>query len=483
MADKKQSLVEEALLQMENLKEAVTENAKGILASTMKEEISQLVKESLKEEEVEIEESEKDETEEAVHKEIDEQEEVGDDTEDLEIDVDLDNLDLDDDSDDEEVELDLDDMGMDTDVEDDVEIDDLMLTDLPGDDLEVDSEEEILAPLDLTMATDDEIIQVFKKMGEEDGIIVQQTDSGVNIKDDTEDVEYEIKMESTESDESDEILYEIEFTEEETEEGYNEVEEGYNEEMDEASCGTHEGEEHEGETHEMREIMDKMKEMMEREDLDDDMKEMMKKVTEMMSTEEETVEVEEGYEKTEMDEVEEIEETEEVDEGEVEERSLAQGQRKGVNPDGSPKGGSKPGTGPVPNKLLYRKLQNEVKQLREKNQEYKQALGVFQEKLTEVAVFNSNLAYATRLFTEHTTTKQEKINILRRFDGVDTLKESKSLYKSVKKSLSDDSTLVKETIENKVEKTPTTGSATNLIENKTYENPQFMRMRDLMKKL
>ena len=51
MADKK-TLVEEALLQMENLQEAITENAKGILASTMKEEISELVKESLEEEEV-----------------------------------------------------------------------------------------------------------------------------------------------------------------------------------------------------------------------------------------------------------------------------------------------------------------------------------------------------------------------------------------------------------------------------------------------
>ena len=49
MADKK-SLVEEALLQMKNLEEVVTENAKGILASTMKGEIAELVKESLKKE-------------------------------------------------------------------------------------------------------------------------------------------------------------------------------------------------------------------------------------------------------------------------------------------------------------------------------------------------------------------------------------------------------------------------------------------------
>jgi hypothetical protein len=45
------NLVEEALIQMRNVEEVIAENAKGILASTMKEEISQLVKESLSEQE------------------------------------------------------------------------------------------------------------------------------------------------------------------------------------------------------------------------------------------------------------------------------------------------------------------------------------------------------------------------------------------------------------------------------------------------
>jgi hypothetical protein len=53
----------------------------------------------------------------------------------------------------------------------------------------------------------------------------------------------------------------------------------------------------------------------------------------------------------------------------------------------------------------------ELQVLREKNEEYRKALNVFRNKLNEVAVFNSNLAYATRLFTEHSTSKQEKINI------------------------------------------------------------------------
>jgi hypothetical protein len=122
--------------------------------------------------------------------------------------------------------------------------------------------------------------------------------------------------------------------------------------------------------------------------------------------------------------------------------------------------------------------------LREKNDEYRKALNVFREKLNEVAIFNSNLAYATRLFTEHSTTKKEKINILRRFDGVETLKESKNLYKAIKDELSTEETKpITEAVETKLNKNVSSGSAVNLIESKTYENPQFLRMKDLMSKI
>ena len=40
----KKSILEKALLQVETLEEAVKANAKGILASTMKEEINDLLK-------------------------------------------------------------------------------------------------------------------------------------------------------------------------------------------------------------------------------------------------------------------------------------------------------------------------------------------------------------------------------------------------------------------------------------------------------
>ena len=141
----------------------------------------------------------------------------------------------------------------------------------------------------------------------------------------------------------------------------------------------------------------------------------------------------------------------------------------------------------APRHLRKESIDGEIETLREKNNEYRKALDVFRTKLNEVAVFNSNLAYATRLFTEHSTTKQEKINILRRFDSVESLKESKNLYRSIKDELGSTNTgsenTINESFERTVVKTPSTGSAVNLIESRTYENPQFLRMRDLMSKI
>ena len=52
MAEK--SILEQALLQIETLEEAVKANAKGIISSTMKKELSELLKESKEEEEDEF---------------------------------------------------------------------------------------------------------------------------------------------------------------------------------------------------------------------------------------------------------------------------------------------------------------------------------------------------------------------------------------------------------------------------------------------
>jgi len=150
------SLVQEALIQMKNVEEAIAENAKGILASTMKEEINQLVKESL---------SEQDEDE-------------------VDLDVDM--------EDDDSEEFDVD---MDTDNEDEMDMDF---------DMDMDSDEE--SPIDLTDASDEEILKVFKAMGEEDGIIVKKDGNDIHLTDSDTDEEYLVKLGESEEDTMDETM-------------------------------------------------------------------------------------------------------------------------------------------------------------------------------------------------------------------------------------------------------------------------------------
>jgi hypothetical protein len=123
----------------------------------------------------------------------------------------------------------------------------------------------------------------------------------------------------------------------------------------------------------------------------------------------------------------------------------------------------------------------EYKELKAKNEEYKEALKVFKTKINEVALFNQNLAHVTKLFTEHSTTKKEKMAILKRFDDVETIKESKSLYKTIESEL-DEKTPITESIEKKVNKT-VESSKSNLNESTAYVDPQIGSILSLMDRI
>ena len=457
MSNNGKSVVEETLLQIKAVENAISENAKGILASTMKEEISELVKESLN-------------GSKKRKKSLKEQEE--------ELPVD-----------DAEVEDTEDDMS-DEEPEDDMDVED-------EDDMDVEMDTEVspegdneMAPLDMTNASPDEVLKVFKAMGDQDGIIVKKDGAFVHLSDTETDKDYLIQMESNKrrnmkSNLTEETLYEL-YVDSSDESG--EEYESYEPETD-STLYELEVEEMDDmdEMYEMDD-MDDMDEMYEMEDLEESFKskgrvgkmkfsypkKLKKGVTEMSDEDEE---FSEWSEEEDADMVE-----SDLDDAETETseaaRTLGNGRNWGRN------GLPKPRTSP--RHVRTESVNKELNLLKEKNEEYKKALDFFRNKLNEVAVFNSNLAYSTRLFTEHSTTKQEKINILRRFDNVETLKESKNLYKSIKNELdgnSSSSDVVTESIQRKVTKTPQNGSSSNLIESKTYENPQFLRMKDLMSKI
>jgi len=555
---KEKSLVEEAIIQMKNLEEAVAENAKGILASTMKQEIKDLVKESL---------SEQDEDE--VETDVDMEDDADIDME-ADVDMDTDNDLGDEDMDDEDMDMDMD----------------------------MDSEDVI----DLTGQPSSEVLKVFQLLGPEDQIVVTKDPNGnINLKDNETNKEYMIVGENIEED--DDFLNEYSDSDDFMNED-DEMEDWSTEEMDEEESidalvervfgDDSEEDDFEDEDSDFEgfagldEDMDMMGDSgvdqlgedddnivyeIEFDSEEDDMSELSEwghSENEMMmhhfGSDDDDDEDFEGqndildYEERAMnrmlsksDNYDEIDFDEDMEEPVMEGKKMAR-KAPGVgmgkpkfsydskpNQDlptkkqkhggkgigfGSAKkaskfdadkdngqmdgefrvkpkkveakeasrtygNGSKSGRGLrkgiTPNRnLTFESVDGrEIQLLREKNEEYRKALNIFRNKLNEVAVFNSNLAYATRLFTEHSTSKQEKINILRRFDSVETIKESKNLYHQIKDELSvpSNQSPINESFERVIEKAPSTGSAVNLIESKTYENPQFLRMKDLMSKL
>jgi hypothetical protein len=274
--------------------------------------------------------------------------------------------------------------------------------------------------LDMTNADEDEILKVFKAMGPNDGVIVKKDDNHIELSDG--DDEYIIQL-----DEEDMMSDEMPVDEDEM-------------------------------------MSDEMP--MDEEDMMSD---------EMPMDEEDMMSDETVYE-IELDDVDEVDTTEgdvEPVEGDVDEsaRTMGFGYHGGLKSKNVYKAGNK-----------REEINEEVSKLKKQNDEYKKALVLFKEKLNEVAVFNANLAYATRLFTEHSTTKQEKLNILKRFDSISTLKESKNLYSSIKTELNTKKPVTESVVE-KINQTPTSSSTNVLSESKAYENPQFKRMKDLMSKI
>jgi hypothetical protein len=418
MATKRKSIIEEALLDAKSLEDALKANTKEMLSAHMSKEIESIVESSLREQD-----------EETIELDDIELEGSADDEEDVELNLDDE---LTDDSEEEESEeLEMDVMVLPDDGEEmaDVELDldtDLDLDGDEGEELELDLEPMGMElgmgddVLDMTMASDDEVVTVFKKLGPDDEVEVVKDADGIHLTDNETGAEYYIKESLEEMNEDDEVC---------------------------EDCPTNKDEDEDGET-----------------------------IYEIEMDETETVLTDEDDS---MGEDEEVEESTR--------RTRSDRRRRDLKPSNYPTNESrntrksvvrrKPKTETV----SETKMMKEYKELKSKNNEYKKALNVFKDKLNEVALFNTNLAYVNRLFTEHSTTKKEKMEILKRFDNTDSVKESKSIYKVIKSEL-DRKTPISESVENKVNKS-VKSSKSDLNESTAYVDPQISAIKDLMKRI
>jgi hypothetical protein len=115
--------------------------------------------------------------------------------------------------------------------------------------------------------------------------------------------------------------------------------------------------------------------------------------------------------------------------------------------------------------------------------EYKTAIGKLKNQLQEVALFTSNLTYAVKLMTENSTTKDEKLDILKRFDSAKTLTESREIFNSMESLFTASKVTPEKTLEERVLSTNKASGSTKINESTAYKNPQLERMLDIIGKI
>ena len=403
--NKKNDLVQEALSDILSIKEALTENAKETLRAMAREEIDSVIKESLSEDEDDFEEEDVDaevEGSEEEEMEMDSEEAEGE----GEVEMDLDSLDGD-----TELEIDVDDVEMGAD-EEDVDMDDMDVIDV---DLADDSDAE---EIDLTGASDDMVLSVYKELTATDEIEVIGDEIHLDIK---EPGKFILKPKNSQ--------VEIEVDDELEMEG----EMGMEEEMEEAIYEVY---------------MDEADEM------------------------------EEGYDMAEeMDEAEDMEEADTIEEA----IPVGSAQARRMPGRNTPiKGAGAKGVKVESKTSQYEALLTESKKLKKENEEFKQNLVSFRKTLAETALYNFNLTYATKLFLEHATTKDEKLGIMEKFDGVKSIKESKALYDKIVNELGSRKTLSESV--SKLDKAVSSGKS-NLSEQTAYVDNETARIRELMERV
>lgn len=387
----KKSILEEALLDVKKIQDALDANTKEILRSVAREEIDRVVKESLiKEDDFEEEDIETDEP-----ADLDLTPVTGDDTESAET------------SGEESSEDELDGIETPANVDSEIEPETEMGADaLGGDDI------------DMTDASDDDVIAIYKKLSGEDEIEIVGDEIHLDI---SEPGEYVIKTETDEPAADD--LEPVATSDDEVE---------YDIELDDADEVDASGD---------------------------------------VATEPVADDETETEDETEM----------EVDE-QISTNRVAQN-RAGGNLTDIKGPGAKQGEKQDINEVTtkYNKILAEATELRTENKQFKAALKKFRNMLVETVVFNSNLTYVTKLFMEHSITKDEKNTILKRFDEVTNLPESKKLYRTISNELVKKP--ITETLENKITKEVTTGTSKQLNESTAYVDPSTKRIIELINRV
>lgn len=112
------------------------------------------------------------------------------------------------------------------------------------------------------------------------------------------------------------------------------------------------------------------------------------------------------------------------------------------------------------------------------NKELRNTVDKIKQALQESLMVNTNLGKVTKLFMENTTTQKEKIEIVNRFNDVKTFEQSNALYETISRELkkSDKQALP-------LQETSMTVNGSAINETKLYESQDLLDVKSFMKRM
>ncbi len=143
-----------------------------------------------------------------------------------------------------------------------------------------------------------------------------------------------------------------------------------------------------------------------------------------------------------------------------------------------PKGSKNISAGGEYDANVVESIVKKAKAIQEENKKIKAFIPEMKKRLIEANVINKSLGQIVKLFTENTTTIEEKKDIIARFGKVKSINESKSLYESIKKEISKGA--AKEVV---IEKTISAAPATAINETTVYQSEGVKSIKNLMNRM
>ena len=127
-------------------------------------------------------------------------------------------------------------------------------------------------------------------------------------------------------------------------------------------------------------------------------------------------------------------------------------------------------------------LVRKANQIFNENKQLKEIAGEIKDRLSEACVINSSLGKIIKLVTENTTTRDEKIDIVNRFNNVKNISEANRLYETISKELKNahpinntDSVMNGQQLAESRQR--------SMVETSMYQSDDLAKTRDLMERV